>query len=921
MTEDALPNLERAVEAFLAREPLVTPQRIRQLIDQFRALPMCSVSDDDCELLARRFEVRHGVTMWIGPALTERGYEPWLEASAAKIDFYYWERYRRLLESKHLSAQVISTIHADTNRTLGLLENPEREGPWSRKGMVVGHVQSGKTANYVGVVCKAADAGYRLIVVIAGVHNILRNQTQKRVDEGFVGRDSARLLMHREERFIGVGKFDAQRRPVTFTNSVRDFNKQMATGVGVPLSNLAEPALFVVKKNANTLANLCEWLKEHNAAGGGRPIDIPMLLIDDEADHASINVAQDPAETSRINRQIREVLGLFARSCYVGYTATPFANIFIDPDTDDEMLGQDLFPRHFIVSLDPPSNYFGPGRAFGDDTSDFVRHIDDNELQLPIRHSIEHVVTSLPPSLLRAVRTFIVGRAIRIIRGHRTEHCSMLVNASRFTGVQGQLRLAIQRFLEDLLASVRVNGGLDANRALRDPEIAALHDVWQGEFAGAGSSWEAVQCRLLESAAPVKVVEVNSRSHGILNYDDYRASGLSVIAVGGFSLSRGLTLEGLMVSYFLRNSIMYDTLMQMGRWFGYRPEYEDLCRVWMTEEAEGWYVHITESIDQLREELRLMAAAGATPEEFGLKVRAHPDSLIVTARNKMGSAKPVVVSIGLAKQFVETTTLRNDENSLNVNRRAVRELAAALSECGRPTTGAALITAGWHLRDVPVGAVDVFLSRFVNHPLSMLTDPGPIRRYISDRADSELASWDVLFPSLESGEDTIVYDALGIPIRCQRRTAAGGTSKEKIRFSKARVSSRGVERVGVDDDVAREAERAFREEKQGSHDPDKPWNYPDHIFRDRRSRPLLIVHVLCVLQPPTPVPSSELAGAKSGSRVRTPPLHEDPVIAWSISFPDTGKPEQRVVYVVNTTWLREHFRSDFDEEEADGSDA
>jgi len=447
------------------------------------------VDDSEAELLARQFEMRHGVTMTIGSVLTERDYEPWLDASRADIEPYYWGRYKNLLRDKRFSGRVIATLDDVTDRILGLLENPEKDGPWDRRGMVVGHVQSGKTANYTGLICKAADAGYKLIIVIAGIHNNLRNQTQLRIDEGFVGRDSARLLSRKDERFVGVGRYDQTRRPVTFTNSLRDFNKQMATSVGIPLQNLKEPAVFVIKKNPTTLKNLIDWLREHSAGRGGAKVDIPMLLIDDEADNASINIKYSKDDVSRINGQIRELLTLFDRSCYVGYTATPFANIFIDPRSDDEMLGHDLFPRHFIVSLDPPSNYFGPDRVFIDAEPSVVRHIDDNEDHLPLRHGIEHVIASLPPSLMHAVRTFVLARAIRLARGHVGEHCSMLVNASRFTNVQRQLRGEIHTRLERIQASVRVNGALPPDEALRDTEIAALRHVWADEYSDTGVPW------------------------------------------------------------------------------------------------------------------------------------------------------------------------------------------------------------------------------------------------------------------------------------------------------------------------------------------------------------------------------------------------------------------------------------------------
>lgn len=887
MKSEQFANLERAVDAFIARESAPTPERIRELIGNFRVMPMCAVSDEEAEVLARQLETRHDITMSLGAHLTERNYKPWLDSALASIEFYYWDRYRKLLEEKQLSVQVVSALHDDTSRTLGLLENPFKEGPWSRRGMVVGHVQSGKTANYIGLMCKAADAGYRLIVVIAGVHNNLRNQTQKRIDEGFVGRDSARLLTQREERYVGVGRFDPRRRPVTFTNSVKDFNKQMATGVGVPLHNLNEPAVFVIKKHSTTLKNLLEWLREHNASRGGRTVDEPMLLIDDEADNASINVKYGKGEVTKINGQIRELLALFSRSCYVGYTATPFANIFIDPETDDEMLGADLFPRHFIVSLDPPSNYFGADRVFREDTRSIVRHITDNEDLLPLRHGKEHFLGGIPHSLGTAIRSFLVARAIRLVRGHHNRHCSMLVNASRFTGMHGQIRSAIQNVIEVIQASVRLNAALPEERATRDPEIAELQRVWFKEFAESGETWSQVQGVLLDAVAPVKVVEVNSRSSGTLNYDEYEDSGLSVIAVGGYSLSRGLTLEGLMVSYFLRNSMMYDTLMQMGRWFGYRDGYDDLCRLWLPEEAEGWYTHIAESIEMLREELRVMAAAGATPEEFGLKVRAHPDTLIVTARNKMGSGEVITWSVGLDNQFVETHTLRNDAASLDRNRAVLNHFADTLHAAGSPFSHAIKGDLGWLLRDVPVVPVRAFIASFVNHPLALLTDPRPLERYIIEREDSELSRWDILLPSVDSDKDALLDDSLGLRIGCQRRTAGTRSDAETLRITnKSRVASRGVERAGLSTMAIMEAEADYRH-AQGK-GPDERLNYPDHIYRERRERPLLIIHLLNVQD----------STGKS--------IHAKPVVAWSISFPRTSRPEKTVEYVVTTTWLKEN---------------
>ncbi|MDO8615048.1 MAG: Z1 domain-containing protein [Dehalococcoidia bacterium] len=899
-----LGNLETAVGSFLAKDVNPTPERIRELIQTFRVLPTCDVDDATAEALARRFEARHSVTMTIGSVLTERGHEPWLDAARSEIDPYYWDRYRKLLAEQGLSSQVMATLDDVTDRILGLMENPAKGDSWDRRGMVVGHVQSGKTANYIGLMCKAADAGYKLIVVIAGIQNNLRNQTQLRIDEGFVGRDSARLLSKKGERFVGVGRFDRSRRPVTFTNSVRDFNKAMATGVGIPLQSLTEPAVFVIKKNSSTLKNLLEWLTEHSARSGGT-VDAPMLLIDDEADNASINISHGSGEVSKINGQLRALLQTFERSCYVGYTATPFANIFIDPDTDDEMMGHDLFPRHFILSLDPPSNYFGANRVLIDHPEDFIRYIEDNEDWLPLKHTKETQIRSLPPSLKDAVRTFIVARAIRLTRGHENAHCSMLVNVSRFTNVQKQIRNEIHTMLDLVQASLRVNGALPPDGALRDPEIAALHRMWQTEFSGTSCEWPDIQQHLHTAAAPIRVVEVNSNSSGTLNYADHEKTGLNVIAVGGFSLSRGLTLEGLTVSYFLRNSMMYDTLMQMGRWFGYRPNYDDLCRIWMPEEAEGWYAHIAESIEMLREELRSMEAVGATPEEFGLKVRSHPDTLVVTARNKLGSGRRIVVNIGLGNSFIETAFLRRDATSLHANRTAAQTLASQLSEAGHPLSAAEEVSGGWLVRGVPAGPVLDFIGRFQNHPGAMLTDPGPVRRYIEDRQDSELAAWDVLFTSTRGGDDALVDTSLSIAINCQRRSAGRASDAGTLRITnKQRVASRGVEKTGLTPDEIAAAESRYRAEREaeGRAPVGETINYPDRIYRFERQRPLLIVHLLKIAP-----------GAQGDERKQA-------VVAYGISFPRTEKEEKRVEYVVNTTWLRENFPEDFEDDELTDDD-
>jgi hypothetical protein len=861
------------------------------------------VTDSDADRLCREIEASLDITMDLGSVIQEEFIE-WLDAEKPNIEPYYWERYRNLLRQNSFPPRVISRLDEVTDRTLGLLERPSKPGPWDRRGMVVGHVQSGKTANYIGLICKAADAGYKLIVVIAGIHNNLRNQTQARIDEGFVGRDSGALLNNNQKKIIGAGLFGSREFPLTVTNTTRDFNKQTATTLGVELRALKVPAILVIKKNASTLKHLNDWLMAHNARGESNLVDAPMLLIDDEADNASIDISADPETSSTINRRIRKLLKMFNRSCYVGYTATPFANIFIDPDTQTEMLNADLFPRDFIVSLDPPSNYFGSTRIFGD-TSDsgVLREITDNEDKLPIKHKNFHEVAELPASMLNAVRTFIVARAIRILRNQGSKHCSMLVNASRFTSVQGEIRDHLHDFMDRVVRRIRFEKTGDAQKAIKDDVISDLHSTWEKEYGALEFAWKDVYSVLLEAAAPIRVIAVNSKSATPLDYDSYKDTGRQVIAVGGFSLSRGLTLEGLTVSYFLRNSIMYDTLMQMGRWFGFRPGYEDLCRVWMTRDAIGWYEHITESIEELRLELRAMEQAKLTPEQFGLKVRSHPDSLIVTARNKMGTAETFKVRIGLANEFIETYAVPGQPALIKKNSNAARRLITDLrldeDVVESPKDGNIL----W--RNVSADNVIDFLRSWTNTQESLTTATEPVIEYIERRRPLELDKWDVVLIGLQRGT-TIESSELGPKIKCESRTVSDRTTPTSIYLSsKNRVASRGDEKIGLSPEALIEAEDSWKEE--AAIEGKNPANVPDRVYRAHRRFPLLIIHLL-ELKAPTREDS------------KTVTLPESPVVAWGISFPKSDADDKTVEYVVNTTWMREEFVDDFDEDDMEVTD-
>jgi hypothetical protein len=909
-----LSSLEGMTSLYMTTESgPYTADSIRRIISQLRAMPMFAgkITDNEAEDLARLIEEKFGISMGFGAYVDAEDFKPWLNDAKinGEIRDFYWSRYRQLLNLKGLPKSVIDATDEVTDRILDRLGDPRNATPWSRRGMVVGHVQSGKTANYTGLVCKAADAGYRLIVVIAGIHNNLRNQTQARIDEGFIGRDTGRLAhanKAQRQKIIGVGAFDQREFPVSLTNTIRDFNKATATSNTSQIGQYNVPVILVIKKNSSTLKNLLEWLTEHSVSQGTQMVQQPMLLVDDEADNASINTAYGKDEVTRINGQIRELLSIFHRSCYVGYTATPFANIFIDPETDDEALKQDLFPRHFIIGLDAPSNYFGAQKVFIDESEKFVRVIGDNEDVLPLSHKIDHSLDVLPESLIEAIRTFILSRAIRNLRGQASQHASMLVNASRFTDVQGRLRSKIGDVVERIRHAVQVDAGKGA-AALKNPELAALHATWSRQYSSASSEeWRDIQSKLYEVVVAAKVVEVNaSKRSSPLDYDQGGTHGVTVIAVGGFSLSRGLTLEGLTVSYFLRNSIMYDTLMQMGRWFGYRQGYEDLCRVWMPADGVGWYSHVHEAMEDLQAQLKRMELAKATPEQFGLAVRSHPESLIVTARNKMGAGKLLPVKVGLAGKLVETTRIRADAAQLERNLAAAGRFVEAIqsSDAAWKDRPRGRLFGGAPDRGVSVDLVKSFLGVWRSDPGDPLTDSKLIVDYISARSDSELAEWDVLLASAQ--KDQRSGDELaGVPMNAFERVVGGSDLRNgvlAISGTSRRVGSPGDEKEGLTEPQVNGAMEKFQAEctKSGKK---IPGTLPDRIFREVRTRPLLVLRFV------TPKPAEELrAKVPSGN-----------FLAWGISFPSSQVAGGTVEYVVNPIRMREIFGEDEAEEEASG---
>ncbi len=901
MSDLSIDDLESMLLIALKKLPEINREVVRQRVMLFSGpaeITDAAVQDELC----RRLESKLSIRLELGHVICEP-YTPWLTARRSEIDPFYWNRYVKLLEEKAYPPDVVSRLDEITERIVGLLENPKREGEWNRRGLVVGHVQSGKTANYIGVINKAADAGYKLIILIAGTLNNLRRQTQIRVDEGFVGKDSSLILRatgSRQDRLVGVGNKDQRRFPIVFTSTNQDFSIKTAQTLGLSVNAVNEPIVLVIKKNLKTLTNLTQWLRDHNTKGAGKIIDdVPMLLIDDEADYASIDTNGNGGDPTRINGQIRALLQSFSKRCYLGYTATPYANVFINHENDHAMLGEDLFPRDFIISLEAPTNYVGPDELFGDSPSlDALREVDDFERALHLKHKITTEVAQLPDSLLAAIRVFVLVRAIRLCRGQENKHNSMLVNVSRFTRVQEQVRTLVDQYLTQLKNSVRFNYRLPWAQALKNSDMSVLEATWKTEFAGAGVVWTDVVSRLNDAVASIVALEVNSgRKTAQLDYEAHAKTGFNVIAVGGLSLSRGLTLEGLSVSYVLRNSQMYDTLLQMGRWFGYRDGYRDLTRVYLPAEAIDWYAHITLATSELRLEFERMEALRMTPKDFGLKVRSDPATLLITARNKMREAKEILWNVGLAGELVETTKVIDNPKILKENFSALETLVERMTAESKPIQKADGEQALW--TSVKREHVLAFLKQFRVHPANLVAQVEPIAAYCQSPEVPDMDRWDVVLAS-NSQADAQRQSIHDVDIGLQeRKTIRDDLVPPALLVSgkKARVASRGLEKAGIDDGRVLEAERDFREKH-----PDKR-NVPDWAYREVRERPLLMLHMLKL--------------TFDGGRE---PLKN--VAAWGISFPGVkGRGVRKLVsYKVNLVWWNEQHGDLLVEEGVDDDD-
>lgn len=877
-------------QARIAKKPLIFDNAyIDSVIERVKKVCNSEVSDEEIAKLKKRITSTYDVHQEEGDALLgDYNHVDWYPRKDEQ--HFYWDRYKNYLVNKSENFKAtINTFDKNTDKITNYFGDPKAQEQFQVRGLVMGDVQSGKTSTYIGTICKAVDAGYKVVVLLTGMVESLRKQTQTRIDEGFIGYDSVKNIQ------VGVGIGSLTKYPRALTSSASDYtgsNVDKNTNMAIQLDD-PTPLILVCKKNTKVLEKIIKGMKNLNTSTTRKKIDASLLLIDDEADNASINTNVADLDPTAINRDIRNLLQLFTKSTYVGFTATPFANVFIQPDDVKEMLGNNLFPRDFIYSLKAPSDYIGPSSLFFPtgkyhncliDLKDYL----DNISLFSYSHKKDWDGDRLFPSFYESIITFCLANVIRDLRGeteHKTDgtsHRSMLINMSRFKNVQEKIKAITDEYLSEIKKTARLFGRQPDERALANPTMAQIHSVWEKQYDGKIEfSWDQVKHHLFSSISPIETVVINSSSKTKLDYDAHKALGWRVIAIGGLALSRGLTLEGLIVSYFFRNTSTYDVLMQMGRWFGYRPNYADIVRIWISKVSARWYLEIAQAIEKLRDDITRMVSAKITPVKFGVRVRDDSEELGITAANKMRNAiDRIDRKDGSFYGRIFETTLLSQERSDNVeNWNNVLDFCDDL-----PAPDASVNQP--YFRNIPKARIAEFVKRIIVPQISVQFDREQIARFIETNADKGLDNWDVLFVSKDleiEGSGRVVHLPHDITVKSIVRTCAITNSGcIAVSGDSSHIGSRDT-KTGLSAEKIKEIE--------ASKDPDVGTSQRLYMYKGRP--PLLIIYSID--------PRPNRADTKLEEALRVVSSTEQGVFpAFSVCFPQNDEAiAETHIYKVN----------------------
>lgn len=846
-----------------------------------------------------------------GIALTNQktDFSPWLNNERASIDFYYWGRYKEyLIRKKGWAKGIVATLDIDSDKILDLLGNPRDTTSWLRRGLIIGDIQSGKTANYTSIINKAADAGYQVILLFTGTTENLRMQTQSRIDMEFIGMPSG-LASNAESNShwtpIGVGEIDGKpkKQPISFTSVLNDFRVAGANQITQQLQDDAT-YVFVIKKNKKIIDTLSDWLAKNNPKKDGA-YDLSALIIDDEADNASINTNKPDADPTTINKGIRKILSNFARASYLAVTATPFANIFIDGENLDSAENVDLFPSDYIYLLSTSKEYVGASAIFSEDADpekrNCIERIDSVEMEekLPLKHKKDSLtinsVEDLPETLMESVRYFLLAQGLLDYKLGMSPHRSMLINVSRFTIVQNDIKNALDRWLRnDVWDCIRNNHMMPSwANSPNTNEFYELKKVWDKYNLENiyNISWDTYSMeKLWDSTSKVEIISVNqSNESSRLNYSNYK-DGYRVIAVGGFSLSRGLTLEGLVVSFFYRNSKAYDTLMQMGRWFGYRSSYLELFKIWMSEDSISWYETIVEATENLKLQIETMNKAGRSPSDFGLAVQRQPLSrLLITARNKMihteeGQKLPVMISGNL----IETPRLEYNLETNQKNGNLIKEFVKEIYDLGEQPSSEIYTGSSILLTNIPKDKIASLVKQFQSDKWNLDYQSEGLFEYIEN--DNEFKHWDVAIVSTNSSEfgpEKFETNSGIKEVNRQSRSISVTVANNILKIGKksVRVGSGGITKIGLPIKIIDSIKNENEAKEKKTYDA-------SYLAVERK--PLLLLYSLRIT-------TDHPEGQNKNSKKDDPLFQDETVYAIGLGFPNSSRetPTRYVQYIYN----------------------
>lgn len=868
--EEALSLVRRCILLYIPKEQAyeLVPENIRDHVQSI-------IEDEETIILTPAGEI-----------LEDPDREEWLRR-ADRQEWYFWPKLRSFyLENKQWELPSIRSLDRITDKILGQLGDPTANS-FDRCGLVLGYVQSGKTSNYTALIAKAVDSGYRLVIVLAGIDNGLRRQTQIRLNQEIVG--------YSDNRNNAVRYPPAGLQWHSFTTEDIDGDFRRGNASTAALQEGSQPVLLVVKKNGHVLRRIIQWFEE-------APIEnlntIPCLIVDDEADLASIDTRgtyqtenepeyEDTEPPSVINGLIRRILGLFQKKAYVAYTATPYANILIPHDGFNPYFHYDLYPKDFIIDLPKPNGYFGAEELFGDFNSsnddsglDVIRFIEEYEIS-------ELESLELTESLKRAIFDFVLAGAARIVREGSNIPLTMLIHTSRLISEQNELKELIEDYFQELRDSWRYN------RRIRSNLEEQFREIWNTDFIitikdyddSLDLEFNEIIAALSEMLNSVVVKTINSESGEVLDYD--LEPDLKVIAVGGNRLSRGLTLEGLLTSYFVRNTWNYDTLMQMGRWFGYRNNYVFLTRIYTSRALAGYFQDLANVEHNLREDLKIYEDRGVKPIDVGLRILKHP-SMQVTGPLKRRFSREVTLSQSYVNQIVQTFKFpfsRTDEliQICDDNISAVADFIQSLGPANYPNSKGP----AWKSEDI--GLIIDFLQNFrVSNDTTNLSLP-LICRYIEQcNTVGELINWTIAVMGLMEEDAQLGKTDWG----------AGDINQISRTRLKSNPDSLGVISDPEDEAMGLNSEEIANMERLRDRGTSK--RQSARAVRKPQDGLLMLY------------PISRYSGHHQRGNKRMP-LYEDPsqsgvrdLIGIAISFPDSNIPQEVVSYLEGTRgWLPE----------------